>query len=819
MNTFKSIFRNFKKNKVITSLRIISIVLGVGVALYIFELNSFEKSYDQSWPDYHQVYRVAFEYSENGELVSHTARNVLAAPAFLKSEIPGVAASCGFGRDVINVFYNEQQFNEVNWLWSDTTIFQVLNRKIVLAENDHFWNDWHAAVISESFAKKMFGDENPINKRFTLNEGWDYQVKAVFEDIPSNSHLAIDVVASRASLMYFIRNFNNTTRQLTENPEFRYNDINPYQQWTWNTPNAHGRWAYIRLEEGVSIEQVEASLPQAMEKITLPPRFVNANFKFDFQPIADIHLKSNLEQEYKSNGSEARVQFLNLIAYVVLMVSLINFLNLTNIQIIENGKRYAIHVLNGAKMHAIFITILIDNLIVTLGAGLCAVIILTLFKSTLLPDIEFDLSNLIILFIVLSATSLLGTLIPFVGAFKGRFQSYIKTQSGSLPGTWKGRKTFVIIQFCIAIVLIAGTLVIRKQMEYMSNYRLGFEPKQTMFSFSPMSMNHHPEIRQRLTSFKNEVLKVPGVEAFSISSSVPGREVKRFIDNVRTGSNAEPLPVTFTLMSGSEDYTKLFNIEIIAGRNFKMRPNWQSNEVMINQQAAKAMGFTTPIDAIGQTIRMGNNERQIVGVMNDYHHMSLKRQLKPLILEQTLNWEFAVGYYAIRFDAQRTKEVHKAVCDIWERIYPIEVASFHFTSEVFNGQYQSEQKFQQITTYGSLLALLISCIGLFAIAAFDTRKRIKEIGVRKVNGAKVFQVMKMLNIDFLRWVLIGFIIATPLAWYAMNQWLEGFAYRTNVSWWIFIMSGLLAVIIATLTISWKSWQAARRNPVEALRYE
>lgn len=356
-------------------------------------------------------------------------------------------------------------------------------------------------------------------------------------------------------------------------------------------------------------------------------------------------------------------------------------------------------------------------------------------------------------------------------------------------------------------------------MNFMSNYRLGFQAQQTMFSYSPMSMNNHPEIPQRLHTFEAEINKIPGILGFSVSSSVPGRMINRHNGNVRVDQDGEPLPVSFNIMSVSNGYVDLFGIIILSGRDFRKQAEWQSNEVIINRSAAKTMGFSSHSEAIGQFLSIGNSQRQIIGVIDDYHHLSLKNEVAPMILEQNLHWDFAVGYYTLKFDAKRSKEVLSAVSKVWETIYPIEVASFHFTDEVFDSQYQAEHKFRTIITVGSLLALFISCIGLFAIASFDTQKRIKEIGVRRVNGARVFEIMKMLNIDFLKWVAIGFIVATPLAWYGMNLWLESFAYKTELSWWIFAASGLSAMIIAFLTISWKSYIAASKNPVEALRYE
>jgi putative ABC transport system permease protein len=820
MNKLKQIINNLRKRSVLTALRIAGLVIGLGVSLYIFELNTYEKSYDSFWTDADHIYRVCLKLEQNDELVSHSARNFIGAPRLLQAEIPGIVASSAFQQDDITVFCNENQFNNVHCIWTDTSFFNVFQDRIILSAESNYWNDVHGVMISESFAKKLYGDKNPINQKFRLNEGWELSVKAVFKDLPENSHLNFDLVASLRTVRYYMRNFDNVNGVLIDNnPNARPRGIDPYSARSWSTPTVFRRYVYIRLDRNTNIESVKAQVTKAMEKVSLPDRYANSKIGFDFQPVESIHLHSNLEHEFQTNGSATRVRFLNLIAFIVLLVSAVNFLNLTNIQTIGNGKQYAIHKLNGAENRSILGTIFLDNLIVSVISALLAIGLLVLLKVTVLLGNDILTNNLLLVFLILLLTVIISTFIPYLSALKGRFQIYIKSQSGSLQGNWKGRKSMVIIQFVIAILLISGTILIRKQLEFMSNYRLGFDPQQTMFACTPLSMNQNPQKESRLNSFKSEVMKIPGLTNFCVSSSVPGRPIKRQYDNVRAEKQGEVLSTSFNSISISDSYTNLFDIELIAGRKFLERTSWRSDEVLINETALEELGYDNPDIAIGKFIDVGNRSLVIAGVIHDYHHLSLKSEIKPLILTQNITWDLDMGYYNISFDPMRSQEVLKAVTDVWNQIYPTDEATFHFTDKNFENQYLAEQEFKRISTMGSLLALLISCLGLFAIASFNTQKRIKEIGIRKVSGAKVFQVIKMLNADLIKWVVIAFVIATPVAYYAMYKWLENFAYKTTLSWWVFALAGVLALGIALLTVSWQSWRAATRNPVEALRYE
>jgi putative ABC transport system permease protein len=450
---------------------------------------------------------------------------------------------------------------------------------------------------------------------------------------------------------------------------------------------------------------------------------------------------------------------------------------------------------------------------------LISVPIASLIIRLQLPQHKIPSLIFLIMIVLAGIGALASALVPYLSVFSTPIFLALKGQSVALNLNWSSRKALVVLQFAISIVLIISTIGIFKQMNFVMKEKLGFSGEQAVFSYTPMTMTNSPEIPGKLLTFKNEVLALAGVNSFSVSSSVPGREIRRVQDNVLPGNSAEPYASPFYEISIDDYFLKTYNIPLIAGANIGEQSNWTSNEVLVNRSAAEAMGFKTPDEAIGLAFKIGQNTFKVKGVVENYHHVSLHYPVKPSIYFQNLQWEMSVGYYSFNLSSSDLLGTMKDIEKIWKRLYPKDEFIYFFSNKEFESQYLSDLNFNNILTSSAVLALVISCMGLLSLAIFTAKRRIKEIGIRKVNGAKVSEVMTMLNKDFLQWVAIAFVIAIPVAWYAMNKWLESFAYKTELSWWIFALAGLLALGIALITVSWQSWKAATRNPVEALRYE
>jgi len=815
----KTLFRSLTRQKLITAIQVGGLVIGFTIVIFLLVKIKYEYSYDTFWKGSQSIYRLGLDQTYEDGRVYRSARNFGGSSELLHAEVPGVVAHCNLGRDVITVYNHDKVIQDVDWFWTDTTFFSVFERKIIYKESNQLFGDVHGISISESFAKKLFGNENPLNKEITLNEGWKFLVKSVFEDIPENSHIKVDVLGSYQSLFYYMNNYNNATQTLVENQAWTYKKASPYTRWAWSSPTQHRPHCYIRLDPKTEIATVESAVLPAMKKVGLPPNLEKSRINFIFQPVASIHLHSNLNDELRSNGSAMQVNFLMIIALVVLVVCIVNYLNLSTISAIEERKNYSIRILNGSGKMSVFLSLLTKNLFLYGLALFISVPIASLIIRFQLPQHTIAVFVFLIMIAIVGIGALISSLVPYISVFSTPIFLALKGQSVALNQNWSSRKVLVVLQFAISIILIICTVGIFKQMDFVMKEKLGFSGEQTVFSYTPMTMTNSPEIPGKLLTFKNEVLALSGVSSFSVSSSVPGKEIRRVQDNVLPGNSAEPFASPFNEISIDDYFLRTYNIPLVAGANIGEQSNWTSDEVLVNRSAAEVMGFKTPDEAIGSVFKIGQNTFKVKGVVENYHHVSLHYPVKPSIYFQNLQWEMSVGYYSFKLSSSDLQGTMNDIEKIWKRLYPKDEFICFFANKEFEAQYRSDLNFKNILTSSALLALVISCMGLLSLAIFTTKRRIKEIGIRKVNGAKVSEVMAMLNRDFVRWVAVAFVIATPVAWYAMDKWLESFAYKTALSWWVFVLAGLLALGIALLTVSWQSWRAATRNPVEALRYE
>ncbi len=820
IHELKVIVRSLLKKKFMTSTKIIGLIVGYTIFIFLAEKIQHETSYDTFWKDSESIYRVGLDVQyENGKEVK-SAKNFGGSSELLAKEFEGVLTQCNIGRDVVTIFNGpKQKIQNVDFVWSDPTFFSVFDRNIISSESGSLLENIHGVAISQSFAKKLFGNKNPLGKELTVNEGWKFVVDTVFEDIPGNSHMKIDVIGTFKTLFYYMRNFDNKNQVLVENPAYQYLKATPYETQRWQTPVEYRSYCYIKLDDNTSITTIEANLKNALKKVALPENLKTAEMNFIFQPLANIHLKSKLDHELLVNGDQRQVLFLSMIIIVVLLVCLINFVNLNTISTIENAKNYSIRILNGSRYIQVLRLLCIESVVFNIVALAVAITIAYYLVDSQLSINGISSFTYLILSVIVVSITALASIVPFLSVVKNKAFSVIKGGKQKLQQKWTSQKVMVTLQFSVTIVLIICTTGIYTQMQYMMDKELGFNGKQTLYSFTPMTMNQHPELSSKLTTFRNEVSALSGITSFSVSSSIPGKSINRLTNQVTELGEPRPYPVTFNQISIDNQFLKTYDISLIAGMNFASQNDRNSDEVLINETALSKMNITKASDAIGKYISIGKKNYQIRGIVEDYHHVSLHNPVTPTIYAQNINWDHSVGYYSFQLNSNAIGETMDQVSRIWNNLYPKEEFIFNFSNVAFEAQYLQDQKFNQILSYATVLALLISCIGLLGVALFNTKKRIKEIGIRKVNGAKINQILVMLNIDFIKWVVVAYVIACPIAWYALNKWLENFAYQTNLGIWIYLIAGFGALGIALLTVSWQSFIAANRNPVEALRNE
>jgi len=795
-------------------IQVVSLTIGFTVFIVLFFLAMNDLAYDRFWNSGDPLCRVSMEVYQEGELNFRSSKSYRGLPGVLQEELPEVLGITRLIPDVITVFVGEQQIQDVSMFYADSNVFKVLPREILSQESKEIFPDIHSMAISASMAEKLYGSVDCLGKELRLNEGWVFYISTVFEDIPEESHLHFDVLIALPSLFYYMRNFDNQSGLLVENEEFEYVDPGPYHRSSWNNFLSYN---YLLVQEGTDLELLEQKTRELIAGIDLPDRLKKLSIRPDIQSVKDIHLRSDYPDEMKENSSLLQVYMLILIGLVVLVISWINFINLYAVVFIEGFRAIAIRMIHGAGKGNInkdifrqAFTLSLLAIILSIGA-----ILLTAHYS---PAFGFHPKQLIVLLLLGVFTALLSILISFSTFRSGKIISHLK---GEVLGKRRGsgyRRIMVSIQFVSGVVLIACTMVIFLQLKFSLKKDLGFEDKNVVYSFSPMTMNQRPDIPQKLELFRNEMAGLPGVKSFCVSSTVPGQpihfpgfSVNHISDGVESEAFLERINV-------DAYYFDLYEIPLLAGRDFRSNENYNVNEIILNRKASAELGFTSPEEALGKMIRSGNNAWEVVGVVENYHHFSLKDKLIPLAFFKSLRWRAAVGNYSFRLTTN-SPETLEQIDDVWRKVYPGEQFLYKFLDQSFREQYKSELSLASSFLIAALLALLASCLGLLGLSRYNILKRTREIGVRKVFGSSSFLVMRLLQKETLVLVIISSLIGIPLSWWISRRWLDHFSFRIDLVWWIFLLASLLVLTVAILTTLIQTLRASRKNPVDALQYE
>lgn len=814
MTQISSFLRQFKSHLFLKMIQVVSLTIGFTVFVVLFSLAMNDLGYDRFWDTDDRLCRVSMEVYQEGELNFRSAKSYRGLTGIMEEEFPEVLGNTRLVPDVITVFVGEQQIQDVSMFYVDSSLFKVLPRKILSQESNEIFPDIHSMAISASMAEKLYGSIDCLGEELRLNEGWIFYISTVFEDIPEESHLHIDVLIELPSLFYYMNNFDNQSGLLVENEDFEYVDPGPYHGSSWNNFMSYN---YILVEESADLGLLQQKTKELIAGIDLPDRIKKLSIDPDIQSVEDIHLHSDYPNEIEENSSLIQVYMLILIGLVVLVISWINFINLYAVVFIEGFRAIAIRMIHGAGKGGINKQIFrqafaLSLLAITLSIG---AIFITAHYS---PAFEFNPKLLIILLLLGLITGVLSILISFSTFRSGKILSHLK---GEVLGKRRGsgyRRIMVTIQFVSGVVLIACTMVIFLQLNFTMKKDLGFKDQDVVYSFSPMTMNQRPDIPQKLEMFRNEMAAIPGVKNFCVSSSVPGQpihfpgfSVNHISDEVESEAFIERVNV-------DAYYFDLYEIPLLAGRGFRTNENYNVNEVILNRKASEELGFASPEDAPGQLIRSGDNTWEVVGVVENYHHFSLKDKLIPLAFYKSLRWRAAVGNYSFKLNTN-SPETLEQIDKVWRKVYPGEQFLYNYMDESFREQYKSELSLASSFLIAALLALLASCLGLLGLSRYNILKRTKEIGIRKVFGSSSSLVLKLLQRETLFLVLLSSLIGIPLAWWISRRWLDHFSYRIDLGWWIFLLASFLVMIVAILTTLIQTMRASRKNPIDALQYE
>jgi putative ABC transport system permease protein len=809
-------FRQIKKSFFFSIVKFLSLFLGFSIVIVVVEWVDKESSYDNFWKNKNRIYRVALQQYRSKDLQFGIASNYRGLTDLMLRELPEVEGRVRLHRDRVTVFTPNIQIQDVDMFYTDTCIFDVLDRKILACASTKLFPDLQSILISESLSHKLYGSENPIGKTLKLNEGWKFYVNGIFEDVPDNSHISFDLLMTIPSLHYYMSHFNNTKGVLNENEKFEYNEPGPYDRRSWN---AFFGYSYILVKEGTRIDDLKkkTDLLITPEKLPLPDK--NTRLELIFQPLTSIHLHSGLEGELKMNGSQFKVYAMILVAFVVMFISIVNCINLSVIDFYDQVSYSAIRLIHGASLVKLLKSFFIKELILSLAAGVSAYILTFYSLKLILPATIPGPGSIIIILILAITVALLTLIFPYYQVKSHTVFDLLKKRIIT-TGTGKAARVFLVsLQFGISLFLIAGTIAIFSQLRYIQKKNPGFIPDSVIYSYSPMTMNQRPDIQEKLQVFRNKLKSIPGVSDFCTSSSIPGKDFLLNSDNVSLSTEDPDKKTHYQILNADYEYLETIGLTIVSGRNFIRSNVFPGNEVILNQLAVKKLGFKDPSDAPGKAIRVDGRNYIICGVVSDFHHLSFKQALSPVIIFKSLDWPYAVGYYSYKVTGSDFQGTVSQIEKAWTETYPGEKFLYRFLGNNYQEQYKAEHNFSKSVTSGSILAIIISCLGLLGYARYNAVKSIKEIGVRKAFGASRFDIILLFTNETLRIICISAILSLPLAWIVADKWLMNFAYRIDLSVWMFLIAIAITTLIAVLSTLYITWRSSLRCPIEALKHE
>ena len=788
--------RTLLRHKVYSFVNISGLAVGIACCMLIMLFVQDELSYDRFHKNADQIHRVLWDarYGDNEWTIPYVSVPISET---LQERYPEVIHSTRLRRESQTIHRESNYVIEKNFYFAESSFFDVFTVPFIAGDPATALNAPNAVILTEQSAQRYFPNRDPMGQTLDLNDSKSLQVTGVVKAFPPQSHFHFDFLAPLKTLPIIER---------------RKSD--------WSSATVY---TYLVLKDEASASELQTKFTAYVREHILSkmPPMPGYHTNYLIQPLTDIHLHSNLKYEITANSNIMYVYIFSLIAIFVLLLACINFVNLSTARSSTRAREVGVRKVLGSHRSQLIRQFFSESTICVafasiLAIGLCELGLPLLnglankhltMGSLIAPQVIIGLFALIIVVSLLSGMYPALYLSSFwpVTALKG----YISSGKSYL------RNGLVIAQFCISISLLVGTLVVRDQIHFAQNKHLGFDKEHVLILQGiPRTQQTTPKrVFQNLITFRDQFETLPQVATASLNTGVPGRTFDSTRFKPEQPANYEETSLTYTM--ADEKYVQALNIEIVEGRNFS--PTEHATDVtafLVNQSAVKALGWQT---ALGKKLSIGSRmEGPIIGVVSDFHIGSLKQEIKPLVLPY-LRW-FPM-YLAIRLHPGNVAEAISAVEETWKKLAPNQPFSYTFLDQDYARLYNREQQMSHVFQIFSGLAILIACLGLFGLAAFTTQQRTKEIGIRKILGASVSGIVCLLSKDFLKLVLIANLIAWPIAYYAMNQWLQSFAYRINLSIGTFILSGLIALFIALLTVSYQAIKAARANPVDALRYE
>ena len=784
--------RNFTKHKFFTFINIAGLSVGMASCLLILSFVFHELSYDKFHTNHKNIYRICAK-GVIGDTKVNQVYTTAKLPETLMMEFGEVTNAVRFrDRHDVKVQVGEKIYNESGIAAVDSTFFNVYSFPLTKGTAQNVLVEPNSMVISESTAKRYFGDQDPINKVVKVYETIDFKITGIMEDMPENSHFHFDVLLSMSTF-----------------PD-QLND-----HW-WN----NNFKTYIVLNDGANPEELEAKFPDFIKRNVGEGKddwdewlASGNNWEYFLQPLSSIHLNSNLNGEFEANGNINYIYIFITAALLIVIIASVNFMNLSTAKSEQRSKEVGLRKVIGSGKPLLVFQFLYEAVFMSLFAFLMSILlvlaILPWFNSFTGKSFEiWDMYNLTTLPYLLLAVILLGVLSGLYPAFYLSSFKPIEVLKSRIGGKKNGvtlRGALVVGQFVISIFLILGTLVVYRQLNYIQHVNLGFSKEQIIILHGAQALEEKVDV------FKEQLLSHASIINVSTSQTIPGKGFMNW------GCSAEEQDgwMTLNINLTDQDFLDTYEMSMANGRYFSNEFPSDSSAIIINENAQKVLNWDDPLQ---RKINMNNKEYHVIGVIKDYHYESLHSDVRPMgMLVASENWH--TNYVSIKITGSDIPATLAFIESKWKYITGDFPYQYSFFDQEYQQLYDNEIQTSNMFVFFAVIAIFIACLGLFALSAFVAEKRTKEIGIRKVNGAGINTILILLSSSFTKWVFIAFILSVPLSYFVMQKWLQNFAYKVELSWWVFLAAGATALAIALLTVSFQSIKAALKNPVDALRYE
>ena len=785
-NYLKSSIRFLRRHKAYSINNILGLSIGMAAAILIYLWILDEVSFDRHHENYDNIYRIVSTWDNaDGEFhISATAPPL--APKFEES-FPEILETARFFPAISKMLlsYGEKKFYEKELAFADEEFFNIFTYPFVYGSESDPFPDIHSAIISEEIARKYFGDENPVGKNLSLEDETILTISGVIENVPINAQLQFDILLHFDILeeMYKV-------------------------EWDWESNSVY---AYALLSEEVDHPALKAKIDTLTKEL-----YSHGTYEFLLQPLSDVHLRSSFEMDVygHTEPSDQYIRIFMLIAIFILSISVINYVNLSTARSTIRAREVGVRKVFGARRAQLVRQFMGESFFLCLLSYFIAMLLVEValpsFNAFTGKEVHIDYLDVRFLFGVIA-------ILAFTGILSGSYPALLLSSyapARTLKGDIKGgplsfRRILVILQFSIAILMIICTGMVYRQLTFIQNRNLGIDTEQVIY------FTYMDNLVEKFHLLKEELSKYPGVKGVTYSESLP-----TYTGNGTYGiyweGKQEENNLFVNINQVEQDYIPTFGIELVEGRNFSIDFPADSGNYILNETAIQGMQIDDPI---GKSFNLWGMKGTIIGVMKDYNFKSLHKAIDPICLRNIRSDEKMYGHIFIKLDGSDVRKTINNIEHTWNKQNPAFPFEYAFLEEEYADLYLSESRMRSLFALFAALSIFLSCLGLYGLSTFMAERRTREIGIRKALGARTWQIVTLFSWDALKWILISNLIAWPIAWIYMNQWLKDFAYKASISPWIFLLSGFIVLLIGVITLSFQAQKAARINPATSIKRE